>query len=401
MISNKSRIRKDFAPLTVAVSIKCTTPASPTTQTYNSENLEYEPDRGLTPTVLLPVVAAIAADGTWNTPSANTALADMKWYVNGVDISTLTSWSGKYSIDTSDSETRGAITIKRNIAAGELAELHFSANIVDSRLGVLIPIVTDKILLSTAEKSGDTYSISIDDSAILQYDPLKDNLLLYDYKVAHGVISESATAKEDATDKNAYLHTIPFSVYCGVKKLTSGYTVNLYRVDGVNKLTQLTTADAEIEALTSSSVTLDLRLIKKSSYTLKVFVDNTEVAMTEFGVNRIFPTINISPTNGTAIHPSDTTRFDKVMVSSNGNIVEYPCRGLKIVWFTESTAKTVKHNEGETTLFKLADTGIGNTYSDCVLDVYCEAEYKDAYSVAIDADGNTLVDSDGNTFIFN
>ena len=38
MESVKKRIRKDFQPLTIAVSLKIMTPNSPASQVYNSEN---------------------------------------------------------------------------------------------------------------------------------------------------------------------------------------------------------------------------------------------------------------------------------------------------------------------------------------------------------------------------
>lgn len=402
MRSNKTRIRKDFAPLTVAVSIKCKTPAVPMTQIFNGSNVEYEPDRELSPTILLPEVVANASDGSWGSPSANHALANMKWFVNGKNIETLTDWSGKYSVDTTESSARGAISISRNISPGEFVELHFEADLVDNRLGVTIPIVTDKVLLSTVEKASDDYSISIDDSAVIQYDPVKDKLRLYDYKVAHGLTAASATAQAEATDKCAYRHTIPFSVFCGGKKLTSGYTVKLYRVKSSSELEALTTASSELEALTTASLTLDIRVIEKAAFVLKAFVDGKEVAMIQFGVSRIYQAFTISPTNGTAIHPLDTERFDKAMVDCDGNIVECPGNIIKINWFTDSAAKTaVEHNEGETTIFSLDKTGIGNDYTNSVLDVYCEAEYKAAHKTATDNEGKTLTDKNGNTYIFN
>lgn len=106
MESVKKRIRKDFQPLTIAVSLKIMTPNSPASQVYNSENGEYEPDRGVTPLVILPEVIANCTDGSWNTPYANELLSEMKWYINGKEASTVASWNGKYSIDTVGSTLR-------------------------------------------------------------------------------------------------------------------------------------------------------------------------------------------------------------------------------------------------------------------------------------------------------
>ncbi len=401
MISQRKRIRIDYAPLTVSVSLVCTTPASPTTQVLNGDNSQYEPDRDLTPTIILPEVVANAADGSWPNPSANSALADMKWYANGVDITTLSEWAGKYSIDQDSGSTRGAISISRNISPGRQIQLHFEAVVADNRLGVNIPIVSDPIILSTTEKAADGYSMSIDDSPIIQYDPVKDKLALYEYKVAHGLTGASTSAQDAATDKCAYRHVIPFSVFNGKTKMTSGYTIKLYRVNSVTSLTELSAGTDEVEALSDTSITLDLRLVAKESYAIKAFVGSKEVAMVQFGVSRISQSFSISTANGTDIHPLDTERYDEVMVSCDGNIVECPGSILKIVWYTDTKAKKeVQHNEGDTTLFQLEKTGLGDSYSDSYLEVYCDAEYKPEYKIATD-NGDILTDASGNIYIFN
>lgn len=400
MQSNHKRIRKVFAPLTVATSIKCTTPAAPTMQVYNGSLLEYEPDRELTPTVILPEVVAHASDGSWPNPYSNAMLADMHWFVNGKEISTLTDWDGKYNVDY-NGDTRGAITIKNNISPGEIVELHFEAKLADTRLGVNIPIVTDKILLSTTEKSSNGYSLSLTDSSIIQYDPIKDKLRLYEYKVAHGLIAASASEEEAATDKCSYIHSIPIQLYCGKQLMTSGYAVKLYRVESSAIQTLLNvTEPGELISQTINEIKIDLRLIHKASYLIRAYVNDIEVASTEFGVNRIFQSYNISPTNGTSIHPDDTERYDKVMADCDGNIIECPGSVFMITWYTSTEEKKdVKHNEGDETIFQLSSTGIGNTSSDDWLETYVESKYKDPHKIAI-SDSIVWTDNNGNPYIF-
>lgn len=400
MQSNKKRIRKEFAPLTVANSIRCITPASPTTQIYNGTNGEYEPDRELTPTIILPEVVANASDGSWPNPYSNAFLADMHWFVNGVDITTLSDWVGKYAIDQVG-DTRGAISISKNISPGDAVELHFEANLADNRLGVNLPIKTDKITLSTTEKANDGYSMSIGDSSLIQYDPLKDKLSLYEYKVAHGLISASTAAKNAAIDKCCYLHEVPITVFNGKTKMTSGYTIRVYRVASASSLTQLTAGVGEMNTISTTKVVFDVRLIDKASYVIKAFVGNKEVAMCEVGFSRIYQRFTCKPTNGTAIHPFDTERYDKAMVDSDGNTVECPGMIFKIVWFTDTDAKTaVQHNEGEETVFQLEKTGIGSTYADDWCDVYCTCEYKPVHKTATEG-SNIWTDKNGNPYIFN
>lgn len=399
MQSNKVRLRKEYAPLTVAQSIRCITPASPTTQIYNGANGEYEPDRELTPTIILPEVVANASDGSWPNPYSNSSLADMHWFVNGKDIATLSDWTGKYTIDQVG-DTRGAISISKNISPGDAVELHFEANLADPRLGVNIPIKTDKIPLTTTEKANDGYSMSIGDSNIIQYDPLKDRLALYEYKVAHGLIGASAQALADAKDKCCYLHEIPVTVYNGKTPMTTGYSIKVYRVASATSLTLLTAGKDEMHTITTTKVIFDVRLIEKASYVIKAFVGTKEVAMQEIGFSRIYQEYDCRATNGTAIHPFDTERYDKAMVDADGNIVECPGRIFKIVWYTDTYAKTaVQHNEGDETVFQLDKTGIGTTYTDDWLDIYSDCEYKPAHKVATEG-SNVWTDKNGNPYIF-
>ena len=95
-------------------------------------------------------------------------------------------------------------------------------------------------------------------------------------------------------------------------------------------------------------------------------------------------------------------RFDKVMVDSEGEIVEYPENIIKIIWKTDSDTRTgLVHNEGDTTLFAIAKTGIGINYDDDWLDIYTEAEIKAQHDFAVDENGDFFVDESGNKLIFN
>jgi hypothetical protein len=399
MESIKKRIRKDFQPLTIAVSLKIMTPNSPASQVYNSENGEYEPDRGVTPLVILPEVIANCTDGSWNTPYANELLSEMKWYINGKEASTVASWNGKYSIDTVG-DTRGAITISRNVAPGESFELYFEGLIADTRLGVNIPVKTDSIMLTTVDKSEDEYSLSIGDDQIIRYNPFEDALLLYDYKVANGLTTASTSARNAALNENAYERSISVSVHKGDTLLSSGYTLNLYSIGSGGVLTQLTTAKHEIITLTSTKITMDLRLIEKGDFLLVVNVGGKEKARKQFSINRVYPKFDVEPASGVSINPGETTHYNKVMVHYNGNIVPVPAPILKMVWFTDTDNLTgVQHNEGTETVITLSRTGIGNTYLDDWLDIYVEAEQKPIFKVMTDASGTEYTDKSGNVYI--
>lgn len=393
---SRKRIRRDFAPLNVAVAIACDTAYSPLMQVYNGSNGEFEPNRMLSPTIIRPIITAYASDGSWLTPQANSYLAEMVWYVNGTDITKISAWSGFYQIDTVGS-TRGTISILKNIMPNSEVSLHFEAKLVDSRLGVTLPIKTDAIVLSTVDKAEDTYGMTIGESKNIRYNPLQDLLDLHDYKVAHGISSSSS----GAYDGNEYLRTIPVEMFEGEKKLTSGYTVKLYRVNNVNSITEVTSSDYEVVSVSPTSIVIDLRLIEKADYMIKGFVGGIEMAKCQFAIKRMRPSFKCSPTNESSILPAQVERYDQLQVESDGRNIPYPGRALKIVWFTDSAIKTgVQHNEGGTTLFSLRKTGVGNDYTNDWVDVYVEASHKDAHCVATDGT-DILTDESGNILIFN
>lgn len=399
---SRKRIRKDYAPLTVSVGIACTSGSSPMVQVYNAGQDEYEPDRSVSPAVVYPQVTAYANDGSWPDPVANRTLTNMRWYANGVDISTIASWAGKYEIDDAGA-TKGTLTIYRNVAPSERIELQFKADLVDSRLGVTIPVVTPIITMSTLDKSDPSWSASVSVERNIRYNVFLDKLLLYRYKVAHGLQTASAAAEAAARDGvHEYERRIDFQVYMGGEKQTSGFTVNLYRISTPSSMTQLSTADDEVVAITTSYVTLDLRLIQKADYMLKFFVDGTEMSRVQFSVSREYQSFTCEPSNGTPILPGQTERYDEVVVDSDGVAVECPESIIRIVWYTDTAHKTnVEHNEGGKTVFQLDKTGIGDTSADDWLDVFISAIQKEPYCVAVDGSGDIYTDENGDDLIFN
>ncbi len=398
---SKKRIRIDYAPLNVAVSVVNITPNSPVVQVFNAFTNQYEPNRALSPTVILPQVVASATDNSWGDPHSNHALAEMKWFANGVDISTLSEWDNLYAINTVGSH-RGAISIYRNFSPGEQVSLHFEGVLADNRLGVNIPIKTEPIVLSCSDKSQNMYSLSIGDDMIIQYNPFKDKLFLYEYKVAHGLIQASTAAKNAATDENSYNRSIQITLFSGEQIQTSGYTIKLFRVNSATSFTELVAGEDEVVSISPTQVTLDLRLVKKSDYVIRAYAENREVAMVQFSVNRLNPKYTIRMTNGTDIHPNDTQRYDEVMVDNDGNIVECPGSIIRIIWMADSQAKTnVVLNEGDVTQFLLSKTGIGSSYNDSWIELFTMSELKEAHNIATDENNNIFTDENGNDLIFN
>ena len=174
---SRQRLRKVFAPLNAAVSIRVLTSGSPLTQVYNDKTGTFEPNRELTATVILPEVTLSTSDGSLESPYGNSMLSSMKWYVNGVDISTLPEFAGKYAI-LSDGSTRGALQLSYNVPLEKQYSLHFEGVIADNRTGRTIPVKTEEVVVSTTSKAESTFSLSSSEDSIIRYCPVKDKQFL-------------------------------------------------------------------------------------------------------------------------------------------------------------------------------------------------------------------------------
>ncbi|MEG1729365.1 MAG: hypothetical protein RR280_07480, partial [Bacteroidaceae bacterium] len=261
METGRKSIRRDFSPLTLAVSVEVSTPNSPATQVYNASINQYEPDRSITPTVLAPMVVARANDGSWMDTPCTEFLANVTWLDRGKDISTLQDWKNKYSIGTG-AEDRGCLKIFRNLSPKHTCELVMHAELVDSRLGILLPVTSDPVILYTSDKSEDKYSLSIDEDSIITYNPFLDKLSLYNYKVANKMISPDTRIETSSMDSNSYDRKINISLYKGGKKMENGYTVKLYTIIN-NSNIELISGCYEIVSINERCITLDLRMVEK------------------------------------------------------------------------------------------------------------------------------------------
>ena len=387
----KKRLYTDYEPLSIAVSLEVTTPHSSVGQVYDPIENSFAPDREITPLVITPVVIANTLEDSWSQIFANPLLAEMKWFVNGVDIATLPSWSEKYLINQEGLE-RGAITVSRNVAVEERIELHFEAIVPDERTGVNILIVSDVINLTTVDKAGDTWGISIDAEPDIIYNPFLDRLLMYDYKIANGI---SAGSRADAVDSNAYEKNINLLVTRGGVKVTDDYTAHFYKLNG-QTMTEITN-DIEVTAKSNSSIKLDLRFIEKEDYMIIVKSEDKEVARTQFSVTRAYPKYGVEILSGVSIRPNQDVHSNKVAVKHNSQMVEIPEPLIRMIWFTDTEhLKDKQWHEGGRCFIDILKTGIGKNYLDSWMDVYVKSEHKKAFYQYED-----FTDTNGNIYIGN
>lgn len=419
MRSQEEIIKRVYAPLNLSYNLEVMTPNSPITQIFDEATNQTEPTREVTPCVIRPSINAWANDGSWDTMSSNEFLTDMKWLVAGtgknnwVDISTLTDWEAtdeanpKYKIDVTQSSYRGAISIYKDLPANTKLSLKFVAKLYDHRLNASYNIETDEIVLSTINKGEDSYSIGIAEDTHIKYNPLYDKLLLFDYMTAHGKDTTQIGTRASCYNGSQYERTIPVDVFKGKKKAPEAdYSLQLWRADGSISLTP---GANELISMSKTQIVLDLRLIEKQDYLIKLIVNNKVVATKSFVVFREHPEFICRPMNGTTIAYGDIMRYHKALVhDSNGNKVECPENILQMVWHTEAndsaiagSSKTIMTwNEGDETLFPIAETGLGENDYD-LMRVYFEYDQKPAYEYATDEKNNLLTDKNGEYFIIN
>lgn len=398
MIENKKRIRRDYEPLNVVTSMKLLTPNSPTNQVYNAALGEYEADREISPTVIYPLALASCKDGSWQYPIVNSLLVNMIWMANKVDISTLPEWSGKYTIEQ-EGERRGTIVISRNVPTSQKLELSFSAIFADNRTGNNIPVHADGIALTTSDKSEDSYSLSIGCEENIKYNPFLDKLLMYEYKVANNIIIGSDSLRNSCIDNNAYLRTIPVTVYKGGKVVTSGYAISLNKLVD-NTLVPVSVADG-IVSFVDGKVVLDMRIAHKADYVIVVTENGKEATRKQFSLDRERYDFSLEPVSMSSINPNETVLINKAIVHYNGSLVEYPEVILDILWKTNTYSMSKDWNYGQYTRINVCDTGIGNTYADSYIDLTVAAEQKDAFTYATDISGMEYTDTTGDNYIIN
>lgn len=395
IIENKKRIRRDYQPLTTAETLRVLTPLSPASQVYDGAENSFNPDRAITPLVVYPQIYADAADGSWLTHNANSVMAEMKWFANGVDIATLSSWNGLYEI-AQTGEYRGAITIQRNTPLEEDVELHFEAVIPDTRLGINIPVKTDNLILSTIDKAEDTYEVSIDVDPVIIYNPFLDKLLIYDYKIANGL---PAGLRSEALDGNSYERKVNILITKG-GEATTDLDIELYKNSG--QTLTLVDSNLEITSYDITQISFDLRMVEKADYVVIIKEGEKEVGRQQISIAREYPTYSVEPLSGVSINPGEVLYRNVASVNYNGQVIRIPEPIIRMVWFTDTANKTaMEWQEGDRAVIEILRTGIGDTYLDDWMDIYLGTEQKKAHKVLVSSSGDNYVDNQGNLYINN
>ena len=397
-----------FKPLRTSCNLRCITPASPCSQASNSITGEYEPDRSATPCCVYPEIKVYDPDGVFPGGNANSRLSldSLKWMVNGVEISSLassdTTWKDKYAVLKNADEYRGVLQVYRNVLPSEQFSLQFEGKFYDFRTGTNYTVVSDKISLSTTDKGEDIFSCSADVPKFV-YDPLDDNLLLYDYLNAKGIFQ--AGTRDERIDGKCYLHKVNVAFLSGINhyaSLPEGVTMQVCYAGSESPLTEESEDSPEIDSASYPLIEFDCRMIDSKDYVVRFMKGDRELCHCSISiVKAVFPDIESSPNSGADIVVGQRMYFNTANIRLRDRTVPYLELYFLIKWFTQAMvydgsswekAEAVERNTGEKLEVGIEDIGVGKTKNDSYFDVWFDTDWHSPLHLLSDENGNTLTD---------
>ena len=407
--SQRTHTRVKFEPLTVSCSLVCLTPQSPATQSINTTliPIEYEPDRTVSPTVIFPDVRANDIDNVFKHGSANEYLSldTLKWKVDGKDIGSVWTVGTDYEIVTDASDIRGALRVKKNLAANEKAVLRFFGEFVDWRTGIVYKVESDEMALTCTDKGENAIQCHVD-KPLIEYDPLFDDLLLYDYKVANNIPVQGS--RESYKNGKSFEQTVNVLLTSGTTELTTlptGTTMRLVKVGSTTPIVANSEANPEVTGISFPNISFDMRLVSKAEYSVQFLQNSKVIASATIGLHTstTMPTFG-KPAYSADIAASQTEYFNSVMLNLSDRMVEYTELYYLIEWFTQA-----KYNDNGTWKYAaektwqrgvnmeaaVADLGIGITHNDSYFDIWFDVNPHHACELVADEDNAVLTDEEG------
>ena len=411
--SQRGHTRVKFEPLNVSCSLVCLTPQSPMAQVTNAtlSPAEYEPDRRVSPTLVLPEVRAIDLDNVFQHGSVNQYLTldNLDWTVDGNPIESVWTEGVDYEIIKTEDDTRGALKVFKNLGANEKAVLHFNGKFLDWRTGIIIDVYSGDAALTCTDKGDDIMNCHID-KPVVEYDPLFDDLLLYDYKKAREIPVHGSRA--DYINGKSYEQTVNIVLTDGTKEcdtLPDGISMNLVKLGSDTALVANSEANPEVMEISYPNIKFDMRLIDKADYEVQFLKGSAIICRATIGLH----TSCTMPVFGQGISGSDIAvsqkeYYNSVLLNLADRQVEYPELYYLIQWFTQA-----KYNDNGTWKYAaqkawqrgvnmaapVADLGIGLTQNDSFFDFWFELEAHKPCQLMTDENGLILADEDGNFLI--
>lgn len=411
--SQRTHTRVKFTPLTTSCQLVCLTPQSPTTQSINTTSgaPQYEPDRSLSPTVIFPDIRANDPDNVFGAGAANAhiSLDTIQWLVDEKPIAEVWTEGTDYEIVKTATDTRGSLKIYKNLAASAKAVLRFKGAFVDWRTNIIYNVVSDDIALTCTDKGADVIGCSVD-KPLINYDPLFDDLLIYDYKVARGITVQGNRA--DYITGKCYEQSVSVVLTSGTTQLATlpdGLTMRVVRLGGNAALVPGSTDNPELLSATFPTIKFDMRLIDKADYEVQFLENGKVVASATIGLHTTtsMPTMG-KPLRSADIVPSMDVYENSIVLNLENRMVEYPELFYLIQWFTQAKyndngtwkyAKELTWQRGERISAAIADLGIGVTVNDSYFDLWFDVEPHGARELIADENGEVLTDENGELLI--
>ena len=411
--SKRGHTRVKFEPLNVSCSLVCLTPQSPMAQVINTtlSPIEYEPDRNDTPTLVLPDVRAIDLDNVFQHGAVNQYLTldSLEWTVDGKSINSVWTEGVDYEIIKTEDDTRGALKVFKNLGANEKAVLHFKGKFFDWRTGIILDVESGDEALICTDKGENIMQCHID-KPVIEYDPLFDDLLLYDYKKAREITVQGSRA--DYINGKSFEQTINVVLTDGTTEcatLPDGISMKLVKLGSDTGLVANSEENPEVMAISYPNIKFDMRLIDKADYEVQFLKGSTIICRTTIGLHTscTMPVLG-QGTSGADIAASQKEYFNSVLLNLADRQVEYPELYYLIQWFTQA-----KYNDNGTWKYAaqkawqrgvnmaapVADLGIGLTQNDSFFDFWFELEAHKPCQLLTDENGLILTDENGNFLI--
>ena len=411
--SKRGHTRVKFEPLNVSCSLVCLTPQSPMAQVTNAtlSPAEYEPNRRVSPTLVLPEVRAIDLDNVFQHGAVNQYLTidSLDWSVDSKPISSVWKEGVDYEIIKAEDDTRGALKIFKNLGANEKAVLHFKGKFLDWRTGIILDVESDDAALTCTDKGEDIMACHID-KPLVEYDPLFDELLLYDYKKAREITVQGSRA--DYINGKSFEQTINVVLTDGTTEcatLPDGISMKLVKLGSNTALVANSEANPEVMAISYPNIKFDMRLIDKADYEVQFLKGSAIICRATIGL-RTSCTMPVfgQGTSGADIAASQKEYFNSAMLNLADRQVEYPELYYLIQWFTQAKyndngtwkyAAQKAWQRGENMAAPVADIGIGLTQNDSFFDFWFDVNAHKSCQPQTDENGLILADEDGNFLI--
>ena len=372
---------------------------------------EYVPDRGVSPTLVFPDVRAVDSDNVFTHGAVNQYLGvnTLQWTVNGSDIEDVWTEGVDYGVITEESDFRGSLRVYKNLNAGEREVLKFSGKFLDWRTGVQYEVISDEKALVATEKGDDIYNCNVD-KPLIEYDPLYDGLLLYDYKVANG-ISVSGT-RASHVDGKSFEQSVSVVLTKGgsvVASLPTGVTMRLVVLGTNTAITANSMSHPEVMQASFPTVKFDMRMVAKGDYEVQFLKDGNVITRCTIGLcTKVTMPSDARPKSGVDISPSQAWYENSVLLNLSDRVVDYPELYYMIVWKTQAKvyANGVWSYDqekiwqcGEKMGADVSQLGIGLTSNDSFFDIFFDVDAHPARELCLDEDSDVLLDENNEYLI--